>query len=302
MTKLSHLLASAALGCLSIAPAFAEDMSTEPAAEPAAEAADAAAEPKETETAQPPAASEAAGLAKQLANPIASLTSVPFQMNMDFGIGLDNEGVKSTLNIQPVIPVSISAGANMISRTIVPVINLNEDVALDATFGLGDITQSFFFSPKKPTKGGIVWGAGPVLLLPTATNDLLGGGKWGIGPTFVVLKQAKGWTVGLLANQIWSVAGKNDREDISAAYMQPFVNHTWPNTVGVTLNLESTYNWKAKQWTIPMNLGVSKIVRLGKQLASIQGGVRYYFERPEFGPRWGLRSTFTLLFPKRPKR
>ncbi len=274
-----------AASCVIACPAAAQEVQTEPAA-----------------AAEPPAASDAAGLAKQLANPIASLISVPFQMNMDFGMGPDDDGVKSLLNIQPVIPVSISPGANMISRTIVPVINLNEDVAGDATFGLGDTVQSFFFSRKRPTKGGIVWGAGPVLLLPTGTDPLLGGQKWGVGPTFVVLKQSGGWTVGALGNHIWSVAGKDDRNDISATYLQPFVNHTWPNTVGISLATESTYDWKAKQWTIPVILGVSKIVRLGKQLASIQGGVRYYVERPAFGPNWGLRSTFTLLFPKRPKR
>lgn len=287
MDKPPYLLFAAGLCCLSASPAIAQDAPIEPTAEPA--------------PAPPPAASDAAGLAKQLANPIASLTSVPFQFNMDFGMGIDNDGVKSTLNIQPVIPISISADANMISRTIVPIVNINEDVAGDATFGLGDTVQSFFFSPKRPTKGGIVWGAGPVLLLPTATDELLGGQKWGVGPTFVVLKQARGWTVGGLANHIWSIAGKDDRNDISATYLQPFVNHTWPSTVGVTLSLESTYDWEGKQWTIPLNLGVSKIVRLGKQLASIQGGVRYYVERPAFGPNWGLRSTFTLLFPKRPK-
>jgi hypothetical protein len=100
------------------------------------------------------------------------------------------------------------------------------------------------------------------------------------------------------------VAGQShlvDRADISATYMQPFINHTWPSTIGVTFNTEATYNWEIKHWTVPLNLGVSKIVRLGKQLASIQGGVRYYVERPAFGPNWGLRSTFTLLFPKRPK-
>jgi len=300
MAKLSHLLIAAGLSCMLISPAIAQDASAEPPAEPAAETDQPAAKSAEAEPA-PPAASDPAALAKQLANPVASLISVPFQMNMDFHMGLDNDGVKSTLNIQPVIPISISASGNIISRTILPIINLNEDVANDATFGLGDITQSFFFSPKKPTKGGIVWGAGPVLLLPTDTDPLLGGQKWGMGPTIVVLKQAKGWTVGLLANHLWSIAGENDRADISATYMQPFVSHTWPNTVAVTFNTESTYNWETKEWTVPLNLGVSKIVRLGKQLASIQGGVRYYVERPAFGPNWGLRSTFTLLFPKKPK-
>lgn len=291
MKKLASNFLAAAICCASSTQVAAQVSAVEPPPLPV-----------ETTEPLPAAASDTAGLAKQLANPIASLTSVPFQMNMDFGMGPDNDGVKSTLNIQPVIPISISAGANMISRTIVPIVHLNEDVAGDSTFGLGDTVQSFFFSPKAPTKGGIVWGAGPVLLLPTATDPLLGGQKWGAGPTFVVLRQARGWTIGGLGNHIWSIAGKDDRDDISATYLQPFVNRTWPSTVGVTLSLESTYNWKTEQWTVPVNLGVSKIVRLGKQLASIQGGVRYYIERPAFGPNWGLRSTFTLLFPKKPKR
>jgi len=301
MAKPSRLFWAVALSCIS-APAIAQEAPAEPVAEPATESDHSSAAAAEAKPAPPPAETGAADLAKQLQNPISSLISVPFQMNMDFRIGPENDGVKSYVNIQPVIPISITASGNMISRTILPIVHLNKDVAGDATFGLGDTVQSFFFSPKQPTKAGIIWGAGPVVLLPTATDPLLGGQKWGVGPTFVALKQAKGWTMGVLANHLWSVAGKDSRDDVSATFVQPFLNYTWPSTFGVSVNTETTYNWETKHWTIPLNLDVSKIVHLGKQLASIQGGVRYYVERPAFGPNWGLRSTFTLLFPKRPKR
>ncbi|MDE1996738.1 MAG: transporter, partial [Rhizobiaceae bacterium] len=181
-----------------------------------------------------------ADLAKKLSNPVASLISVPFQFNYDRGFG-PNHGDRETLNIQPVIPFSLNDNWNVISRTIAPVI-WQHDVAGPSgnQFGLGDITQSFFFSPKQPTSGGIIWGAGPVFLLPTATDDLLGSGKFGIGPTAVMLKQEGPWTVGALANHIWSVAGEGDRPDISSTFLQPFVSYTTHDAWTFTLNTEST--------------------------------------------------------------
>jgi hypothetical protein len=129
-------------------------------------------------------------LAKKLANPVASLISVPFQNNTDFGLGPDDHGVRNTLNIQPVIPVTLSEDWNLISRTILPLIHQDEDVisGVGNELGLGDTLQSFFFSPVEPS-GGWIWGAGPVFLLDTATDDLLGSDQWGAGPTVVVLRQ-----------------------------------------------------------------------------------------------------------------
>jgi hypothetical protein len=163
--------------------------------------------------------------------------------------------------------------------------------------GLGDTTQSFFLSPKDPGPGGIIWGLGPVFLYPTATQDLLGGGKWGAGPTLVVLKQAGGWTFGALANQIWSIGGNDERNNISALFLQPFVSYTTHTHTTFTINTESTYDWETHQWTIPLNLSVSQILKIGKQPVSIQLGGRYYADGPSGAPDWGLRLAFTLLFP-----
>ncbi|WP_353643122.1 transporter [Mesorhizobium sp. WSM2239] len=245
------------------------------------------------------ALSDDADLAKQLSNPIASLISVPFQFNYDSGYGPD-DGYRATLNIQPVIPISLNDDWNLISRTILPIIT-QEDIAgpSGSQSGLGDITQSLFFSPKAPGPGGVIWGAGPVILLPTATDDLLGGGKWGAGPTAVALKQDGPWTFGMLANHIWSFAGDEDRGEINATFLQPFVSYTTPDAWTFGVNTETTYNWTSGEWSVPINLTAAKLVKFGNQPVSFTVGTRYWAESPENGPEgWGFRGVVTLLFPK----
>lgn len=242
---------------------------------------------------------DTAELAKKTQNPIASLVSVPFQLNYDRGIGPEKEGDRYLLNMQPVIPFSLDAEWNLISRTILPV--LSQQGALPGAAdesGLGDITQSLFFSPKQATASGWIWGAGPVFLLPTASDDALGGKKWGIGPTAVVLKQAHGWTYGALANHLWSVAGDDCRRDVNATYVQPFLTYTTRTFTSFSINSESTYDWEAKEWSVPVNLAVSQLLRVGQQPLSLQGGLRYWADSPRNGPEgWGFRFAVTLLFP-----
>jgi hypothetical protein len=239
-------------------------------------------------------------LAKKLSNPIASLISVPFQFNYDDGYG-PNGGEKAFVNVQPVIPITLNDDWNLISRTIVPIV-WQEDIAGPSgdQFGLGDITQSLFFSPKAPTEGGIIWGAGPVFLFPTATDEFLGGEKWGAGPTAVALKQFDGWTVGMLANHIWSFAGDEARADISSTFLQPFVSYTTKDAWTFTLNTESTYNWEAEAWSVPINFQVAKLVVVEQQPISLFAGVRYWAESPEGGPEdFGFRTGITFLYPKK---
>ncbi len=244
--------------------------------------------------------SEEERLAKRLANPIAALISVPFQFNYDSDIGPADDGERATLNIQPVIPFALNNDWNVISRTIIPVIwQDNIFPGAGDQFGIGDVLQSFFFSPSAPTAGGIIWGAGPVFRLPTATDDLLGAEKWGAGPTALVLRQAGGWTYGGLVNHVWSVAGDGDRADINATFLQPFVSFTNDDAWTFSLQTETVYDWESEDWAVPINLAVSKLLAIGGQPISVQGGLRYWAEHTDNGPEGlGFRLAVTFLFPK----
>ena len=239
-------------------------------------------------------------LATQLANPLAALISIPFQGNYNSGYGPRQDGEQVLTNLQPVVPFTLNEDWNLISRTILPVVWQTDMFPGAGTqFGLGNTTQSFFLSPSK-TVNGITWGVGPVLYVPTATDELLGPDTFGAGPTAVALWQGSGWTIGMLANQIWSITG-DEEDEINASYLQPFLSYTTKDAWTFTLNTESTYNWIEDEWSVPVNFVVSKLVRIdGKLPVSFFGGVRYWVDTPEdVGPEgWGARFGFTVLLPK----
>ena len=242
---------------------------------------------------------DADALAKQLSNPVAALISVPLQFNYDEGYGT-GDGERFTLNIQPVAPFAISEHWNVISRTILPVIDQQDVIPGSSQSGLGDVTQSFFFSPREPLPSGWIVGAGPALLLPTATEDELGAKQWAIGPTIVALKQtADGLTYGVLWNYLVSVAGDDDRADVNSTFIQPFFAKAFPGGRTLTVNLESSYDFEGEHWNVPVNLVYSKVARIGGHMVSFAGGARYYVDTPPGGPDWGARFVVTLLFPKK---
>lgn len=250
--------------------------------------------------AMPAFAQEEADLAKKLSNPVASLISVPIQANYDENIGPDEEGSVWKINIQPVIPITLSENWNLISRTILPIID-QDDIPIKGMgeSGIGDIVQSLFFSPKEPTAGGWIWGAGPVFLIPTASEDALGTEQWGIGPTAVGLKQVGPWTYGALVNHIESVAGEEDRADVSATFIQPFISYITKTKTTISLNTESTYDWENEEWSVPINFNVLQLLKIGPQIIQVGVGVRYWADSPENGPQdWGARLQLTFLFPK----
>jgi hypothetical protein len=247
---------------------------------------------------QPAAAQDASELAKKLSNPVADLISVPFQLNYNEGYG-DGDGDQFSLNFQPVIPFSISTDWNVISRTIVPIVSQDGVIPGEGSqFGFGATTQSFFFSPKAPTDFGLIWGVGPVLLIPTATDNIATN-QWGGGLTGVALRQTGPWTVGALANHIWSFTGDDEDGDISSTFLQPFASYTTPQATSFTFNTESTYDWENEQWSVPINAVVSQAIKIGDRPVQFGVGARYWLDSPEGGPDgWGGRAQVTLLFPR----
>jgi len=249
---------------------------------------------------------EEASLAKKLANPVAALISIPFQFNWDDRFGAREDISRMTLNIQPVIPINLSKDWNLISRTILPVIHQNDANAelnqgrFDNGIDFGDSVQSLFLSPATPGKFGLIWGLGPVALLPTGTNTFTTANQWALGPTGVVLKQSGPWTVGVLANHLWSVQNRGRLSDVNTSFVQPFVSYTTPSAWSATLQTETTYDWQGEQWAVPINFLVGKVLKLGDQLVSVGAGVRYWAQGPEQGPHgWAGRVVFTILLPKK---
>ena len=243
-----------------------------------------------------PQADSSSELARKLSNPISSLISVPFQFNYDCCFG-PRGGSRTVMNLQPVIPVTLSEDMSLIVRTITPFIEQGETVpGAGSHFGLGDITQSFFFTPQAGP-GEWMWGAGPVFLWPTASDPDLGSRKWGAGPTAVLLKQEAGWTYGILANHIWSYSGERERSNINSTFFQPFLAFTWPDTTNITVNTESTYDWQGQRLTMPFNLTMGHLFHLAGQPINLSGGVRYTATAREGEAQWGGRLAITLLFP-----
>ncbi len=238
-------------------------------------------------------------LAKQAQNPIANLISLPLQNNTNFGIGPDDE-TQNILNIQPVLPFSISENWNLITRTIIPVVS-QPDVLTGGegrTNGLGDTTFTGFFSPKD--SGKLTWGIGPVLLFPTATDDALGSDKWGAGPSVILLTMPGHWVIGSLLSNVWSFAGSGD-QDINLFTWQYFINYNLPNKWYLTSAPIITANWEAdsdNRWTVPFGGGVGKIFRIGKQPINGQASAYYNVETPVSGADWQLRLQLQFLFPK----
>ena len=248
-------------------------------------------------------------LAKKTQNPISDLISLPLQNNIDFNIG-PHDRTKYTLNIQPVIPFNLTDKWNVITRTIFPLkYQPNITQSSGGEFGISDTTFTAFLSPRD--SGKLIWGVGPVFLLPTATDDVLGTGKWGAGPSLVALIMPDPWVIGFLVSNIWSFAGDDDRKDVNLFTLQYFINYNLPDGWYLTSAPINTANWEApdgNEWTIPLGGGGGKIVRIGKLPVNIQTQFFYFVEKPEInlpndlpdvtGADWQWRIQFQFLFPK----
>jgi len=248
-------------------------------------------------------------LRKAAQNPIASLISVPVQENWNFSVG-PSDRTQNILNVQPVIPVSLGQNWNLVIRWITPVIYQPVDLPQAAGppiqtgyYGFGDMQPAFFISPKKSK---VIWGVGPQLLLPTATNTtFLGQGKFGLGPTALALIQPGKWTVGVLVNNVWSVAGHPGLIDVNQFLLQYFINYNLQKGWYLTWNPTLTANWKATsggRWVVPIGGGVGRIMKLGAQPVNLTATFYGNTVHPPGGSPWGMRMQIAFLFPKMPKK
>ena len=268
-----------------------------------------------------PAAAQqsAAELAAAAQNPVAAMISLPFQNNTYFNLGPNHDQTANVLNIQPVIPFSVGQW-NVISRTVAPLIyvpsidggfggssSFGENttaastgpLGIPETFGLGDINQSFFLSPAAPSK--FVWGVGPSINLPTATAKIIGSGKLSLGPSAVGVVMPRPWVIGALVRQLWSVAGAGERAAVDQTLLQPFVNYNLPQGWYLVSAPIMTANWEAassQRWSVPLGGGAGKVFKIGGQPINMSVQAYGYAAHPSLGPRWTMRFSVQLLFPR----
>lgn len=237
-----------------------------------------------------------ADLARAAQNPVADMISLPFQNNFLFDSAFDSVW---NLNIQPVIPFSLNDDWNLITRTIAPFYAMENAPAGFDSIGMGDINFTGFISPKDDS--GFMWGVGPILSFPTATDDIYGSGKWSAGPSFVGLYSGGPWVVGGLLSNQWSYAGDGDRDEVNAFLFQPFINYNFSTGFYATFAPIMTADWTAdssERWTIPLGGGVGKVFNIGGQPVNTSLQAYYNVERPEGGAEWSARFQVQLLFPK----
>lgn len=238
----------------------------------------------------------AESLAKEAQNPVADMVSLPVQFNWTTGGGLGEE-TQQIINIQPVLPLAITDDWLLISRTIVPMVNLPGPGG-ERIKGIADVQEQIYLTPKSAK--GVVWGVGPVFSFPTSTNVATETGQFGLGPSVVLLKIGKKWVYGLVANQIWRIAGSTETEAINAFFVQPFINYNLKRGWAISTAPAITANWDApsgQQWTVPLGIGVSKVTRVGKQPLNVVLQYFHNVERPDAAGADLVRMQFTLLYP-----
>ena len=275
----------------------------------------------DTATSMPLSAQDSAGSSRQVAeplapeldpgedqqtadaveNPFSNRIKLPFQNMVDFGRGPTGDGVRYTLKLQPIIPIELNDDWTLFSRTVLPFEDQKNVTASNrGQDGLGDTKQSFFLSPNRLGPAHLFYGGlGPIFLLPTATDEALGDGKFGAGPTLALVRQHDGWTTTILTYQLWSFAGDDHQSKVSEVYIKPSVTYTTPAGISFGFNTDSTYSWADRQWTVPLTFQVGRAFSFEGQEMNVSLGGRYYAVTPANGPRWGIRLTVTLLFPEK---
>jgi hypothetical protein len=245
-----------------------------------------------------PTNSSIESLQKATENPVSDLISFPLQNNTNVDIGPYNR-TQNVLNIQPIIPIHLTSKWNLITRTILPIIWQPYPAGTGGQYGTGDLNPTFFISPAGSTK--MIWGAGPAIVVPTGSKQILGQGKLSVGPSFAALAQPSHWTLGAVVNNMWSIAGSGGRPNVNQMWLQYFISYNMRKGWYFTTQPIITANWKATSgnvWTVPVGGGMGRIMKLGLQPVNISAQFFGNAAHPSGASPWGMRFQIAFLFPK----
>jgi len=247
---------------------------------------------------------------KKMTNPTSNLWYLNFQQNnyrLDMG---EDQGDRwnSNLNFQPVMPVALTEDYNLVTRPVIPLFisqphpNSENPTEVDRTTGLGDITLMFNIAARPHLSGNWLLGLGPTFIFPAASTDATGQGKWQVGPSGIVGYLSKNWILAAFVQQWWSFAGDDSRASTNWMNLQPiatyFLHDGW--SIGYSGNILA--NWEVNgdnRWTVPIGLGVSKVVKFGKLPVKITLAGQYMPIHPdELGQKWNIQLTFAPVIPQ----
>jgi hypothetical protein len=237
---------------------------------------------------------------RQLANPLSAMASIATILDFDYHIGPGEDGHRTTMFVQPTIPIHLGESWNVVSRTNLPIVYQEEISPGSGTqTGIGDLTEVAYLAKVQPGPRGWVWGGGPIVQIPIGSEDLLTNHKFSLGPSMAFVKQEGDFTYGVIASQLWSIGGSDQRPDVNVGLLDPFVTYRSEGLWNLTLHVPATYNFHAQQWTVPVSLTVEKLVSFQAMPVTITFGVRYWAEGPDSGPHdLAFRFGLTLVLPK----
>jgi hypothetical protein len=239
----------------------------------------------------------------KLNNPGAGLAALNFKFIWNEYKG-DLPGSSSqdslTLEFQPVIPFKLPDGGNLILRPTIPMVwqphfEVNKG-GFGEEFGLGDSQLDIFYS-RTNVKKGYMWGIGAVMQAPTHTDKAPGKDQFQLGPAGFAGLLGKWGSAGIFPQHLWNVCGSGEGYT-ATTFIQPWywfnVGKGWQ--VGGSPEIE--YDWAAddsdEAWTVPINLGVAKTIKIGKTPVKLKFEGIYYIVQPDaFGPHFGLQLTIT---------
>jgi hypothetical protein len=243
---------------------------------------------------EPDKEAEAKKLARESQNPVSSLIAIPFHFDFSGGMG-PFQRTQLVLSLEPVIPIPLKGAWTLVPRLITPFVG-QPDIAKPngSTWGVGDFNPQIYVAVALPK--GFTVALGPTIVVPTASDALLGSGKLSLGPSAVLVWIGGSIVAGVLVNNAWSVAGERARSAVNAFFLQPFLSLILPRRTFLFTTPQITGNWINNTWVLPVGAGAGAIVKLGLP-AAVTLQAYWNALAPADSPTWTVRFHIAFLFP-----